>query len=250
MRIKLLIISIAVLCLSAAPAIAVVGPPPGAALQQVLDNITVAPVAGSSSVNVTTDYLSDTADSIWHIGATGGSTNTMIIELAAFAPGNTFGVYDLSNPANKAQIFSGAHVAGNQALLSIDAAGNVFVNLAYQTTIAGTWFGYYLISPQGTFYSDSTLNTDNPAPFGQIYDHFLAYQGLGIDTVKIAQWAPGLWTPGEYVLAWEDLAGPGSDWDFTDMVVMVESVYVPVPAAVLLGVLGLGVAGLKLRKYA
>lgn len=247
MRIKLLIISIAVLCLSAAPAMAaIVSPPPGAPLQAVLDGITVPP---PSSINVTTDYIPDSADSIWHIGGTGGSTSTMIIELAGFAPNNTFGIYDLANPANKAQIFAGGNVAGDQALLSIDAAGNVFVNFAPITTITGTWFGYYLISPQGTFYSNSTLNTDNPAP-PNIYDHFYAYQGLGIDTVQIAQWAPGLWTPGEYILAWEDLAGPGSDWDFTDMVVMVESVYVPVPGAILLGIIGLSVAGIKLRKYA
>ena len=269
MKAKLIILSIAFLCLSAAPAIAVVGPPPGADLQNVLDGITVTSGApwdgtpGNSSVNVTTDYIADSRDSAWHIGATGGSTNTMIVELAVFAPFNEFGIYDLGNPANKAPIFLGSHVPGNQALLSIDAAGNVSVNFAYVTTITGTWFGYYLdsstdttVTPSvpnpngGVFYSDSTLNTDNPAPGPDIYDHFLAYQGLGIDQVAIPPFPAGLWTPGEYILAFEDLRGPVSDWDFTDMVVMVESVYVPVPGAILLGILGLSVAGIKLRKYA
>ena len=51
-------------------------------LQDVLDNITV---GGDSSVNVTTDYLSDTADSYWSLTASGASNATMIIELAGSA---------------------------------------------------------------------------------------------------------------------------------------------------------------------
>jgi hypothetical protein len=191
----------------------------------------------------------------------------MIVELAAFATGNVFGVYDLSNPLNMIPIFTGANVPGNQALLGITDTGMVYINGSHQGTIAGTWFGYYLDSTKqgdgtdntvnggGLFYSDSTLNSDNIP--GTTYDHFYAYQGLGVDTIKIQPWAAGIWTPGEYILAFEDLSaswvGPPagvSDWDFTDMVVMVESVYVPVPGAILLGILGLSVAGIKLRKYA
>ena len=259
MKAKLLILSIAVLCLSAAPAMAATFGDGGAGLDGVLDSITVAPspTPGQTSVNVLTDEIPDTYDSQWHIAAGGSSANTMIVELAAFAPGNIFGVYDLTNPATKVQIFAGSNIAGDQAYLAIDSMGNVTVTpfgggLANTGTFGATWFGYYLDSSAcangGTFYSDSSLNTDNI--IGTIYDHMYAYQGTNTDTLHIAPWDPGLWTPGEYILAWEDLKATASDWDFTDMVVMIESVYVPVPGAVLLGILGLGVAGLKLRKYA
>ena len=86
-----------------------------------------------------------------------------------------------------------------------------------------------------------------------------AYQGTG-DTVEISPWDPGDWTDNEYVLAFEDLVATWtnqdgsqgtSDWDYTDFVVMVESVNpVPVPGAVLLGILGLSAAGIKLRRFA
>lgn len=274
MKIRLLVLSLAVLCLIAAPAIAVIGPPPSTTvtttLQDVLDGITTAPNPGVSSVNVQTDYLSDLMDTAWHIEATGGSTSTMIVELAGFAAFNEFGVYDLADPTptaaegTRVPIFLGSNIPGQQAFLSIDAAGNVqvasFVNPVQTGVFSSSWFGYYLDSSidgsgnpnptGGTFYSDSTMNTDNPAPGPDIYDHFLAYRGTNTDSLTIPPFAEGPWSDSQYILAWEDLNGPVSDWDFTDMVLIVESVYVPVPAAVLLGILGLGVAGIKLRKYA
>jgi hypothetical protein len=67
-----------------------------------------------------------------------------------------------------------------------------------------------------------------------------------IVTYRITQLLDGS-TPSEptYVFGVED----GTDWDFQDLVWEATNV-VPVPAAVLLGILGLGVAGIKLRKFA
>jgi len=238
----------AVLTLTTAPAMAAVFGDGGAGLTEVLNNITVAPNAGVTSVNVLTDEIADGLDKHWKITATGGSISTMIIEVADFKDNNIFGVYDITNPNNKVTIFAGSASAGAQTTLSIDALGGVYINHVKQGDFGSTWFGYYLDSSAnnggGLFYSDTSLNSDG-------LDHMYAYQGTNTDTVQIAPWGAGLWTNNEYVLAWEDLAGAygqGSDRDFTDMVVMVESVMVPVPGAVLLGVLGLGAAGMRLRK--
>ena len=85
----------------------------GTALQGVLDNITVAPVVGDSSVDVNTDQLVN--DKHWSITGAGGSVASIIVELAGFANQNTFGVYDSTNPGVGVQLFNGAQVLGQVA---------------------------------------------------------------------------------------------------------------------------------------
>jgi hypothetical protein len=235
--------------LIAAPAFAADFGDGGAALQGVLDGLTIS-APGSSSINVATDMVQPDvdADSYWAIGGSGGSIATVVVELASYAGTNTFGVYDAANPANYVQLFDGSASAGTQSLMSILADGTVRLNFA-DTGIdfAGNNFGFYLDSPQGggRYYSDTSLNELDDA--GVLVDHMHAYQGVG-DTIEIPPFAAGPWTANEYILGWEDVLG-GGDKDHTDFVVLVESVNpVPAPAAVWLGLLGLGAAGLRLRK--
>ncbi|VAX33494.1 hypothetical protein MNBD_NITROSPIRAE03-1736 [hydrothermal vent metagenome] len=211
-------------------------------LQDVLDNITV---SGPSSVDVTTDYISDINDSVWTITGSGSSVATMIIELGDYAPNNTFGVY---NGTDYVELFDGAVTTGNLAVLSIAANGDVYINGGFTgISFSSTTFGFYLDSSYysngGLFHSDTALNDDG-------VDHMLAYQGNDIDQVQIGIWAPGTWTDNEFVLAFEDLYG-GGDMDYDDMVLMVESVQVPEPGSMLLlgsALIGLGLMGRKMRR--
>jgi len=266
MKTRLLVLGFAALSLSTAPAtaaLAIFGDG-GDELQGALNDITV---GGVSSVDVRTDALSESDDPYWGIDGSGGTVNTISIEHAAWNYYNSFGIYDAANPANRVQIFDGSAYVGSLALVSIWADGSVFVNFTdTYVDFAGNLFGYYLDSRNGhpdwtggLWYSDTSLNADR-------MDHMHAYQGLNIDTIQIGSLSPGVWSSAEYLLAFEDLHlmhwGNQDDitvrppeWgdtepNFSDFVVMVDSVPVPVPGAVLLGLLGLGAAGLKLRKHA
>jgi hypothetical protein len=230
---------LAVFSMAAGPSIALASPifgDGGAALQDVLNDITV---AGDSSVDVVNDMVNEGLDDYWAQTAAGGSFATFIVEVAEFADDTIFGLYDSKDPSNWVELFNGTYTPGDQAVFSIKGDGSVYVNLSDSgIDFAQNRFGFFLDSSSnangGRFYSDTVLNTDG-------VDHMAAYQGTG-EQVQLPGASPGSWTNNEFVMAWEAESG-GGDAEYTDLVAMIESVEtVPEPGS--LAAFGFGIIGL------
>lgn len=187
--------------------------------------------------------------------AGGSSSATYVATISWYYPDIEFGIYDYGNSATQLKLFNeSTATVGDSVTFEFNLAGNWVKSydsggLIDQTTWFGD-FGFYAIgsdhqlNPIGPYFSEDDLNPYDDA-------HFLTYEAKG-DNVTIPNKGTGSDAGHWYVASETDIASNRTaNSDFTDFVVLVESIVpVPVPAAVLLGVLGLGVVGLKLRKYA
>ncbi|MGM0570977.1 PEP-CTERM sorting domain-containing protein [Marinobacter sp.] len=231
---KLLAAAIALTAWTGSASAIVVSDSTGNGLQTVLDNATV---GGDSTIDVNDDQINDSFDSYWEIVGGGGSTTTLVFELAGKRDSNTFGIYDKTDSSNYVELFAGSDSASAQKTLTIDGSRAVFVDGVDQSiTLGSSQFGFYLARPGVEFYSDSSLN-------GGGTDQMAAYQGNNVDTLDLAGLGEILWTDDKYIIAWEDLPYNSSDKDVNDLVVLVDGV-VNVPEPGTLALLGLGLAGL------
>ncbi len=152
-------------------------------------------------------------------------TNVLVLaEFAGFAPSNALSMYDQTDPTNNLLIFGGG--AGVLDSTTLEYNAGMWTNLTTSASItAGVIFGLMLDTPNGTFYSDTSLNADG-------FDHFAMYETQG---------AGGLVGLFDTVIAMEDLFG-GGDQDYNDMIVGFTDVTpfdIPTPAPMALFGLGL-----------
>lgn len=181
----------------------------------------------------------------WMIGSSDIINARIAIELAGNKHINTFGMYDLSNPNNCIELFSGSKSAGAKTTVEYNGDGNYSLG-SKSYNLGGSLFGWYLGAKGHTFYSQASRN-----PNGS--DQMVAFQGNGARKTDFFGKGSKPWLQNEWILAWEDIKYNSSDKDFNDFIVHVTSVApvsVPEPATLVLmglGLLGLG-AATKRRK--
>ncbi len=166
------------------------------------------------------------------------SVTTIVLENAGYADENEFGIFNPNNPSEKLRVFRGYNDPGDSRTLVFDPAnGQAWIDPYFpwiepDKKYIDPIFGFYLESPDGTFYSVSSLNSDSE-------DHFLIFGVGGDDNVLYA--------------AAEDQSYPGSDADFNDFVMsgtnMAPVNPVPEPMAMLTILFtGLGFLARKFKK--
>lgn len=169
------------------------------------------------TINVLTDQVDG---QVWNTSVSGNSTFTLMIELTTpNTNNNAIGVYNTSmavSPlfnvfpgAASAGWFATAHFASNKLTVTLFDQNSVIQGQITYNGVDANGFGFYLMNPVGTFYSQDSRN-------GGGSPHALTYLGTGGNF-------------GDWWECFEDSLSPTGSSDFDDVVLLMQSV-VPTPA--------------------
>jgi len=187
------------------------------------------------------DAAGDIYDQVWADGTVEVTVSTLFWGRTSY-PYDNSGQYfryddnlDGSSPTNLTTVDDPGDSATLSAMSSFiigDGGGNV-----------GAWSRESLNAPTG--WEDD--NNDRMVTFDVAGLDVYAWTAGDADNPTTSLIRSSSETGAAYIVAFD----PGSDGDYQDMVVLIEGANpVPVPGAVLLGILGLGAVGVKLRKFA
>jgi hypothetical protein len=222
------------------------------------------PWDGTYGIGSTLDAVNDqSTHAIFEPASSGTSAATYIATVSYTASDVEFGIYDYSDSTNTVKVFDSFSmtlpvgrsvsidfIPGVKVVSHASGIGDIQQTLQYFED-----FGFYSVAINSTtgartgpmYFSEDSLN--------QGYARFLTYEAKG-ETVTIGSNTgtdAGHWYVAAEVASYpgDPLAPSSFPADFSDFIVQMESITpVPVPGAILLGMLGLSVAGIKLRKFA
>ena len=206
-------------------------------LQSFFDSMTLSG-PGIDAVNDQTGF------DVFKNTATANSTATFMFEITEIAETNSFGIYNVKDPLEKVKLFDGAYSSSAGSTVYFTDS-QIVVWTGQFSPIDGQFlmdpppgfnvfdfdwnrFGFYLERGDGTtFFSQSSLN-----PNGD--QQAIVYRGDNLTEMEIPGRPSGPFTDNEFIIAFEDIGlGDGSDADYNDLVVMLESIEpVPEPGAI------------------